>query len=118
MMYSCDFAMFLAQWFRKQPFEDPASYAAVSPSSHIERIKTPLMIIHSEDDWRTPIAQGEILFRALKYLKRPVVMVRFPGENHELSRSGAPSHRVQNQQHVRKWFDHWLHGKRSEEYGV
>ena len=58
------------------------------------------------------------MFRALKFLKRPVVMVRFPGENHELSRSGAPSHRVQNQQHIRKWFDHWLHGKPSPEYGV
>lgn len=118
MMHSADFAMFLPIWFRKQPFQDPAEYAALSPVTHVERITTPLMIIHSEDDWRTPIAQGEILFRALKYLKRPVVMVRFPGENHELSRSGCPSRRVQNQQHIRKWFDHWLHGKPSEEYGV
>jgi dipeptidyl aminopeptidase/acylaminoacyl peptidase len=118
MMSSADFAMFLPIWFRKQSFEDPAEYAALSPATHVARITTPLMIIHSEEDWRTPIGQGEILFRALKYLKRPVVMVRFPGENHELSRSGAPSHRVQNQQHIRKWFDHWLQGKSSEEYRV
>jgi len=84
----------------------------------VERITTPLMILHSEEDWRTPIAQGETLFRALKYLKRPVVMVRFPGENHELSRSGMPSRRVQNQQHIRRWFDHWLQDQRREEYGV
>jgi dipeptidyl aminopeptidase/acylaminoacyl peptidase len=45
-------------------------------------------------------------------------MVRFPGESHELSRSGAPSHRVQNQQHIRRWFDHWLQGKPAPEYGV
>jgi dipeptidyl aminopeptidase/acylaminoacyl peptidase len=48
----------------------------------------------------------------------PTVMVRFPGENHELSRSGAPSRRVQNQQHIRRWFDHWLMGKPAPEYGV
>jgi hypothetical protein len=45
-------------------------------------------------------------------------MVRFPGENHELSRSGLPSRRVQNQQHIRRWFDHWLMGKTAPEYGV
>ena len=118
MMYSCDFTMYLPFWFRKQPHEDPKEYADRSPGTFLERIKTPLMILHSEEDWRTPIAQGEILFRALKYLRRPVVMVRFPGENHELSRSGVPSRRVQNQQHIRRWFDHWLQGKRTEEYGV
>jgi len=117
-MGTCDFAMLLPAWFRKQPHEDPAAYAAVSPITEVAKITTPLMIIHSEEDWRTPIGQGEMLFRALKYMKRPVVMVRFPGENHELSRSGAPSHRVQNQEHIRKWFDHWLHGKPSDEYGV
>ena len=117
-MGTCDFAMLLPMWFRKQPFEDPAEYAALSPITDVAKITTPLMIIHSEEDWRTPIGQGEMLFRALKYLKRPVVMVRFPGENHELSRSGAPSRRVQNQEHIRKWFDHWMHGKPSPEYGV
>jgi dipeptidyl aminopeptidase/acylaminoacyl peptidase len=118
MMYSADFAMYVPIWFRKQPFQDPAEYAALSPITHVERITTPLMIIHSEEDWRTPIGQGEVMFRALKFLRRPVVMVRFPGENHELSRSGTPSRRVQNQQHIRKWFDHWLAGKKTEEYGV
>ena len=118
MVYSCDFTLFTPAWFRKPPFEDPEEYLERSPARYAARIGTPLMIIHSEDDWRTPIGQGETIFRALKYLKRPVVMVRFPGENHELSRSGTPSRRVQNQQHIRKWFDHWLHGKQSEEYGV
>ena len=118
MMLSCDFTSYLPFWFRCQPHEDPQEYAERSPATYVDRIRTPLMIIHSEEDWRTPIAQGEVLFRTLKYLRRPVVMVRFPGENHELSRSGAPSHRVQNQQHIRRWFDHWLHGKPAPEYGV
>ncbi len=118
MMYSADFAMFGPFWFRAQPHENPQEYAERSPGTYVDRIHTPLMILHSEEDWRTPIAQGEILFRALKYMKRPVVMVRFPGENHELSRSGTPSRRVQNQRHIRRWFDHWLHGLRADEYGV
>jgi dipeptidyl aminopeptidase/acylaminoacyl peptidase len=118
MMYACDFVSYTPFWFRSQPHEDPREYAERSPATYVDKIRTPLMILHSEEDWRTPIAQGEMLFRALKYLRRPVVMVRFPGENHELSRSGTPSRRVQNQQHIRRWFDHWLLGKKAEEYGV
>ncbi|HEV2104436.1 MAG TPA: S9 family peptidase, partial [Candidatus Eisenbacteria bacterium] len=118
MWYSSDFAMFSPFWFRGAPWEDPADFAARSPGTYVDRIETPLLVLHSEEDWRTPIAQGEILFRALLYRRRPVAMVRFPGENHELSRSGAPSRRVQNQQHIRRWFDHWLQGKPAPEYGL
>ena len=80
------------------------------------RITTPLMIIHSEEDWRTPIGQGEAMFRALKQQGKTAVMVRFPGESHELSRSGAPSRRVQNQRHIRHWFDKHLQGKPVPDY--
>ena len=116
--YSTDFAMFTPFWFRKAPFEDPEEYRLRSPVALAARITTPLMIIHSEEDWRTPIGQGEAMFRALKQQKKPAVMVRFPGESHELSRSGAPPRRVQNQEHIRRWFDRWLMGKPAPEYGV
>lgn len=116
--YSADFAMFTPFWFRKPPFEDPQEYLERSPVTFADRITTPLMIIHSEEDWRTPIAQGEAMFRALKQRKQPVVMVRFPEESHELSRSGTPSRRVQNQKHIRAWFDRWLMGVPTPEYGV
>jgi dipeptidyl aminopeptidase/acylaminoacyl peptidase len=118
MWYSSDFTLFTPAWFKKPPFEDAAEYQERSPVHLAARITTPLMVIHSEEDWRTPIGQGEAMFRALKMLKKPTVMVRFPGENHELSRSGAPSRRVQNQQHIRRWFDHWLMGKTAPEYEV
>ena len=118
LYYSSDFSMFVPFWFRKAPFEDPHEYLERSPVAFADRITTPLMIIHSEEDWRTPIAQGEAMFRALKQQRKPVVMVRFPGESHELSRSGVPSRRVQNQRHIRTWFDHWLMGKPAPEYGV
>jgi dipeptidyl aminopeptidase/acylaminoacyl peptidase len=118
MFYSCDFAMFQPFWFRGAPWEYPEDFAEHSPVNLLPRINTPLMVLHSEEDWRTPIAQGETMFRGLYYQKKPVVMVRFPGENHELSRSGLPSHRVENQRHIRRWFDHWLQAKPAPEYGV
>jgi dipeptidyl aminopeptidase/acylaminoacyl peptidase len=58
------------------------------------------------------------MFRALKYLKRPVVMVRFPGESHELSRSGKPTHRVERLEHVVAWFDKWVQGENIHTYDV
>jgi dipeptidyl aminopeptidase/acylaminoacyl peptidase len=76
------------------------------------------MILHSEEDWRCPIAQAETMYRALKQQRKVVVLVRFPGEGHELSRSGMPSRRVQNQLHIRAWFDRWLLGKPAPQYGV
>jgi dipeptidyl aminopeptidase/acylaminoacyl peptidase len=58
------------------------------------------------------------MFRALKYLKKPVVMVRFPGESHELSRSGVPKHRIERLEHIVGWFDKYLQGKPMPMYDV
>jgi dipeptidyl aminopeptidase/acylaminoacyl peptidase len=56
------------------------------------------------------------MFRALKYRKVPTVMVRFPRETHELSRSGEPWHRVERLQHIVGWMDKWLQGKPTSTY--
>ncbi len=107
--YTADFTLFRQTWFRKPPFEDPADFARRSPITYVQNIQTPLLFILGDEDWRTPpAAGGEELFRALKYLKRETAMVRFPGENHELSRSGKPWHRVERLQHIVGWFDKWL----------
>ena len=58
------------------------------------------------------------MFRALKFRKIPTVMVRFPNESHELSRSGQPWHRVERLQHIVGWFDHWLMGVPKPEYEI
>ena len=63
--YSADFTMFTPFWFKKPPFEDPDEYREHSPVTFASKISTPLMVIHSEEDWRTPIGQGEAMFRAL-----------------------------------------------------
>ena len=115
--YTADFTLFTPTWFRKAPFEDPSEFAKRSPITYVSKIQTPLMFILGDEDWRTPpSAGGEDLFRALKYLKRPTVMVRFPGESHELSRSGRPWHRVERLQHIVAWFDKYLTGKTTGTY--
>jgi len=117
--YSADFTLFQATWFKAPPFEDPEDYKARSPITYIANVKTPLMLILGEADYRTPPgAGGEEMFRALKYRKIPTVMVRFPNETHELSRSGQPWHRIERLQHIVGWFDHWLMGVPKPEYEV
>jgi dipeptidyl aminopeptidase/acylaminoacyl peptidase len=110
--YTSDFWLFNPTWFRAAPWQDPADFAARSAITHIENAKTPLMLIEGEADYRTPPpAGGEMMFRALKFLKRPTVMVRFPEESHELSRSGKPWHRIERLRHILAWFDAYLMGK-------
>ncbi|MDQ4098868.1 MAG: S9 family peptidase [Chloroflexota bacterium] len=79
-----------------------------SPITYVENMKTPLLILHSEQDLRCPIEQAEQLFTALKYLDREVGFVRFPEENHNLSRAGKPSRRLARLHHLIGWFDRQL----------
>jgi dipeptidyl aminopeptidase/acylaminoacyl peptidase len=117
--YGADFTLFTPRWFEGPPWREPKDFARRSPISHVDKIVTPLMLVDGDDDHRTPpMAGGEAMFRALKMRKVPVVMVRFPGEGHELSRSGAPWRRVDRLRHIVGWFDHWLLGKAKSEYQV
>ena len=90
------------------PWEDMAKYLERSPLTYAKDITTPLLILHSEDDLRCPIEQGEQLFVALKTLRREVVFVRFPDENHELTRSGKPRHRLERFRILLEWFAKYL----------
>jgi dipeptidyl aminopeptidase/acylaminoacyl peptidase len=115
--YAADFTLFQPSWFKAPPFQDPQDYVNRSPITYIEKVHTPLMLVLGEADYRTPpAAGGEEMFRALKFLKRPVIMVRFPGESHELSRSGQPWHRVERLEHIVGWFDKYLQGMPKPEY--
>ena len=115
--FTADFTLFQPTWFRKAPWEDPQDFAARSPITHVASVTTPLMLVLGDQDYRTPPADGgEMMFRALKYRKIPTVMVRFPRENHELSRSGEPRHRVERLQHIVGWMDQWLMGRKNAAY--
>ena len=110
--YTADFTLFQPEWFRQPPFRDPQEYASRSAITSVEKIRTPIAFILGEADWRTPPESGgEQLFRALKFLKRPTAMVRFPNETHELSRSGQPWHRIERLRAILGWMDKYIRGK-------
>lgn len=74
-----------------------------SPLYYVDKVKTPTLIVHSEEDLRVPIEQGEQWFTALKLNRVETEFVRIPGENHELSRSGKPKHREERLRHLVRW---------------
>ncbi len=83
----------------------------MSPMSYADAIRTPSLILHSEEDWRCPIEQAEQLFAVLRRNGVDVTFARFPGENHELSRSGSPRHRVERFRLIHDFFaSHLLAG--------
>jgi dipeptidyl aminopeptidase/acylaminoacyl peptidase len=87
-----------------QPWKNHDKLWDKSPLKYVENVSTPLMIIHAEEDYRCPMEQAEQMYIALKKLGKETVLVRFPGENHELSRSGKPYHREENLRALLAWF--------------
>lgn len=83
---------------------EPELVARQSPFSFLDDISTPTLVIHSEHDWRCPVEQGQRLFVALKQRGVETELLLFPGEGHELSRSGLPSHRLARFEHVLRWW--------------
>ncbi len=94
--------------FGTTPWDDPAYYREISPITYADRIRTPLLIQHSERDLRTTVGQAEALFTVLRSKKRPVRLMRVPEESHELTRSGTPYRRAENLVQVRDWFRYYL----------
>lgn len=88
---------------------DPDEHRRQSPLTYADAITTPLLIIHSEQDWRCPLEQGQRLYVSLRRRNATVEMLLVPGEGHELSRSGLPSHRVARFDAILDWFDRHLH---------
>jgi dipeptidyl aminopeptidase/acylaminoacyl peptidase len=81
---------------------------ARSPLTHAGKITMPFMVVHSEQDWRCPLEQAERMYVALHANGTPTQFLLFPGEGHELSRSGQPRHRVQRLRAVLDWWAKWL----------
>lgn len=87
------------------PWRDPQKLVERSPLTYVEKIKTPLLILHAERDLRCPIEQAEQLFAALQVLGKESVFVRFPDDNHDLTRGGKPRNRVEHCKRIADWFD-------------
>ena len=79
-----------------------------SPLRYADRCVTPTLFIHSDEDYRCCLAEGLQMFTALKYHGCEARLCMFRGENHELSRSGKPKHRVRRLEEIGKWFDSHL----------
>jgi len=99
---------FMEMQFETEPWDDLAKLLKYSPITYVRNIKTPLLILHSEQDFRCPIEQSEQLFISLKKLGRTTEFVRFPDEDHNLSRGGKPTHRAERLEHIVRWFGKYL----------
>jgi dipeptidyl aminopeptidase/acylaminoacyl peptidase len=79
-----------------------------APITWVNQIRTPLLILHSDQDLRTGVSQSEMLYKSLKILGRPVEYVRYPDEGHELSRSGDPKRRMDRILRIYEFFMRYL----------
>jgi len=97
-------------WFFADAYlgTDPERVRAQSAMAGVAAITTPTLVVHSEQDWRTPLEQGARLYVELKRRGVPTELLLFPGEGHELTRSGRPRHRVARLEHVLRWWARWL----------
>jgi len=91
-------------------FDDFEQYWDASPLKYAKNVKTPTLILHSDNDYRVPLEQGEQWFRALKHYGVNTELVIFPRENHNLTRSGEPKHLVESMRWQLYWFDRFLNG--------
>jgi dipeptidyl aminopeptidase/acylaminoacyl peptidase len=91
-------------------FDELDQYWNASPLKYAKNVKTPTLILHSDNDYRVPLEQGEQWFRALKHFGVTAEIVIFPRENHNLTRTGEPKHLVESLNWQCYWFDRYLNG--------
>lgn len=94
--------------FYGKPWENPALYDTLAPIRYVGNVKTPTLIVQSEEDHRTPMTDAEQWFTALRKLDVPVEFVRYPRSTHDLSRTGEPWLLVDRLGRLRQWFGYWL----------
>ena len=94
--------------FFGKPWENPAMYDSLSPIRYVKNVKTPTLIVQSEEDFRTPMTDADQWFMALRKQGVPAEWVRYPRSNHDLSRTGEPWLLVDRLGRLRQWFGHWL----------
>ncbi|WP_062105315.1 S9 family peptidase [Bacillus niameyensis] len=99
-----DIGYYFTEWQILADLSDIEKLWGHSPLKYVNHVETPLLIIHNEKDYRCPIEQAEQLFIALKRQKKETRFIRFPESNHELSRSGKPTLRINRLEYIRDWF--------------
>jgi dipeptidyl aminopeptidase/acylaminoacyl peptidase len=94
--------------FYGKPWDNFAMYDSLSPIRKVQNVKTPTLIVQSEEDFRTPMGNADLWFMALKKQGVPVELVRYPRSTHDLSRTGEPWLLVDRLGRIRQWFAYWL----------
>ena len=100
--------------FFGKPWENQIMYDTLSPIRYVKKVKTPTLLVQSEEDYRTPIGNAELWFMALKKQGVPAEFVRYPRSNHDLSRTGEPWLLVDRLGRIRQWFGYWLKENRRQ----
>jgi dipeptidyl aminopeptidase/acylaminoacyl peptidase len=108
MFGSSDLFWVFERQFGGPMWENVDAYLERSPSTYAQQMETPVLVLHSEQDLRCNIEQGEHLFTLLRLLGKEVEMVRFPSESHELSRAGSPRHRQLRFETILEYFGRYL----------
>ena len=108
MYGSSDIGWVFKSQFGGEMWDHMNTYLARSPITYAQEIETPVLVLHSENDLRCNIEQGELLFNMLRVMGKDVEMVRFPAESHGLSRGGSPVHRMMRFDAILEWFGRYL----------
>jgi len=103
----------IGTWFLERellgsPRDQMERYWRLSPIAYAERVRTPILILHGEQDLRCPLEQAEQWFVMLRRLGKTAEFVRFPDESHNMSRNGRPDRRLLRLERILGWFDRWL----------
>ncbi len=103
VLYADNPAFFYKYWFPNKPWEDTENYLKRSPLSYVGNVTTPTMLLTGEEDHRTPMAETEQYYAALKLQKVESAMVRIPGAGHGIA--NRPSNLVAKVSSILAWFD-------------
>lgn len=103
VLYADNPAFFSKYWFPAKPWEDPEHYMKRSPISYVGNITTPTMLLTGEEDYRTPIAESEQFYTALKLEEVEAAMVRIPGASHGIA--SRPSNLIAKVAAILAWFE-------------
>ena len=106
---------FAADQNASTPFDNPEKLWWHSPMKYADQVKTPTLFIHSNEDYRCPMPEGMQMFSSLIAHGIDSKLVYFRGENHELSRSGKPLHRLKRLSEITEWFRKYLDDKYKSE---
>jgi acylaminoacyl-peptidase len=110
VLYSDGPAFFYKYWFPGPPWEHEAHYMARSPISLVGNVTTPTMLITGEVDYRTPMAETEQYYAALKIRGIDAAMVRVPDAGHGIA--DRPSNLIAKVGYVLGWFGRYRNGAR------